>query len=143
MRIEMTFGRLTNKRRILRRTLDFSIENNAKLVRVCTKLHNFCIRMAQLDGGGRVGRLDHANFNRTEYGIEALEDTEGKFGCWQTHPDDGSIVPPPLDNYSSLLPDPSRRDKIYREVVTRKLERPGLATTWSATKNTMQLFMIN
>ena len=80
MRIEMTFGRLTNKRRILRRTLDFSIENNAKLVRVCTKIHNFCIRMAQLDGGGRVGRLDHENSNHSEYGIEPFDDEEGKFG---------------------------------------------------------------
>ena len=80
MRIEMTFRRLTNKWRILRRTLAFFIENNAKLVRVCTKIHNFCIRMAQLDGGGRVGRLDHEHFNHSEYGIEPLEDEEGEFG---------------------------------------------------------------
>ena len=48
MRIEMAFGRLTTKWRILRRTLDFKCENNAKLVRVCIKLHNFCINMSIL-----------------------------------------------------------------------------------------------
>jgi hypothetical protein len=40
IRIEMAFGRLTTKWRILRSTLNFSTAKNAQIIRVCTKLHN-------------------------------------------------------------------------------------------------------
>ena len=53
IRIEMAFGRLTTKWRILRRTLNYSNAKNAKIICACTKLHNFCIRMHQLENDER------------------------------------------------------------------------------------------
>ena len=58
IRIEMAFGRLTTKWRIVRNTLNFRNAKNAKIIRVCTKLHNFCIRMQQREDGGIIGPID-------------------------------------------------------------------------------------
>ena len=57
IRIEMAFGLLTTKWRILRTTLRCSSANNARTVRVCMMLHNFCIRMIQRDEGWKLGTL--------------------------------------------------------------------------------------
>lgn len=43
IRIEMTFGRLTNKWRIFKRPLGVGINNAGKLYMCATRLHNFCI----------------------------------------------------------------------------------------------------
>ena len=52
IRIEMAFGRMTTKWRRLRYPLNCASTKNCKIVRVCAKLHNFCIRMKQARGGG-------------------------------------------------------------------------------------------
>ena len=74
IRIEMAFGRFTTKWRILRSTMNNSLAKTAKVIDVCAKLHNFCIRMQQKDGGGRVGLLPDYNTNLRSFGITSLDD---------------------------------------------------------------------
>ncbi|KAL3761004.1 hypothetical protein ACHAWU_004624 [Discostella pseudostelligera] len=74
IRIEMAFGRFTTKWRILRSTMHNSLAKTAKLIDVCAKLHNFCIRMQQKDGKGRVGFLPDYNTNLGSFGIAPLDD---------------------------------------------------------------------
>ena len=62
VRIEMAFGLLTTKWRILRTTLRRSCANNSKLILLCMKLHNFCIRMKQRDGW-KLGTLAQSREN--------------------------------------------------------------------------------
>lgn len=49
VRIEMAFGRLVTKWRILKRALNYSTQKNIQIIWVCMKLHNFNIRMQQQD----------------------------------------------------------------------------------------------
>jgi hypothetical protein len=58
VRVEMTFGVLTTKWRILRRALNYSSSKNARIIWVCVKLHNFCTPMQQLDYDEFSARLD-------------------------------------------------------------------------------------
>ena len=62
VRIEMAFGLLTTKWRILRTTLRRSCANNTKMILLCMKLHNFCIRMKQRDGW-KLGKLAQSRAN--------------------------------------------------------------------------------
>ena len=91
IRIEMAFGLLTTKWRILRNALTCHPWKNAKIVRVCMKLHNFCIRMKQKDGGGRIGKLS-GRVNLQNFEIEPLEGENGignsLMGFLPTHTDD-------------------------------------------------------
>ena len=43
IRVEMTFGRLVAKWRILKKPLMCCMENNMRIISACTRLHNFCI----------------------------------------------------------------------------------------------------
>ena len=45
IRIEMAFGRLVNKFRILKREIEGLIHNRAAIVMACARLHNFIIDM--------------------------------------------------------------------------------------------------
>ena len=45
IRIEMAFGRLVNKFRILKREIDGLIHNRADIIMACARLHNFIIDM--------------------------------------------------------------------------------------------------
>ena len=49
IRIEMSFGRLVQKWRILISLLELSIENNVKVLKACAALHNFCIDQEEED----------------------------------------------------------------------------------------------
>jgi hypothetical protein len=48
IRIEMAFGRLTNKFRILRSKLQGTLATNARVLLCCATLHNFCIDQEEL-----------------------------------------------------------------------------------------------
>ena len=128
IRIEMTFGRLTTKWRILRKTLNFANAKNAKIVRVCTKLHNFCIRMDQLEGGGRIGQFLGDTVVPSQYGIDPLYgegNQNSSFGYLDTQPDpddDGTVHPPIFT--SSLIPDASLRASFVADIASRGLRRP-------------------
>ena len=124
IRIEMAFGRLTTKWRILRKILAFYNAKNAKVIRVCTKLHNYCIRMQQRDGGesGRVGPFWGETVNPSHHGIHPLVgegvNQNSEFGFLETNPADDPVDPSTLD------PDASRRDGIFADVCSRGLKRP-------------------
>jgi len=51
IRIEMTFGRFTNKWRLFRRPLEVKLENIGPLFLCATRLHNFCINQKILEEG--------------------------------------------------------------------------------------------
>jgi hypothetical protein len=70
----MAFGLLTTKWRKLRSFLNYSTPKNTQIIRVCTKLHNFIIHMAQAEGNrnGRIGQFHEDNVNRWMYGIEPM-----------------------------------------------------------------------
>ena len=55
IRIEMTFGRLTNKWRIFRRPLSTKLKNVGLLFLCATRLHNYCLneRLLMLEEQGR------------------------------------------------------------------------------------------
>ena len=54
IRIEMAFGRLTTKWRRLRSPLNCATAKNCKIIRVCAKLHNYCIRLKMMAGNGTI-----------------------------------------------------------------------------------------
>ena len=74
IRIEMSFGMLTTKWIILQQTLNYSTVENAKIVRVCTKLHNYCIRMKHIKGNGKIRPFPEDSVEPISYGIIALAD---------------------------------------------------------------------
>ena len=114
----MAFGLLTTKWRIFRRKLNYHNENNAKIIRVATKLHNYCIRMAQLDGV-RPGQDELANL------VESLEGDSNGLGYTPTYAsDDDGAQPSPGARYPTLLPDASRRNSLLATVRARVLQRP-------------------
>lgn len=122
IRIEMAFGRLTTKWRILRRAMNYSNQKNAKIIRVCAKLHNFCIRMQQLEEPAFFGET----VEPAQHGIDRLEgggNRSSDFGFLETSGEDDT-VPPPLNNYSSLSPDASLRESCLADVSSRGLRRP-------------------
>ena len=51
IRIEMTFGRFTNKWRLFRQPLEVKLENIGPLFLCATRLHNFCINQKILEEG--------------------------------------------------------------------------------------------
>ena len=54
IRIEMTFGRFTNKWRIFRRPLELKLDNIGPVFLCATRLHNFCINEKILEEGDTV-----------------------------------------------------------------------------------------
>ena len=143
IRIEMAFGRLTTKWRILRSTLACLPSKNAKIIRVCMKLHNFCIRMEQKDGDGRVGVIETAEINPSNFDINPLggspfgfyetgrddEECDGEFdnGLDMGHESGATIVNPssdPPNNYGAYT-NSSLRDELVDDIVDRRLPRPN------------------
>jgi len=128
IRIEMAFGRLTTKWRICRKTLNFANERNSKIISVCTKLHNFCIRMDQRDGGGRIGSFSGNNVDPREYGIDPLHgvgNQNNPFGYLNTQQTDDDTTVSPGAFVSSLTPDDSRRTSLVADVESRRLQQPA------------------
>ena len=81
-KIEMAFGRLTTKWRVLRGDLDLSTPNNCRLICVCMTFHNYIINFKNLhfnnivefeDEEGNVISGDSLN----NFGVEQMEDGPG------------------------------------------------------------------
>eukprot|EP00985_Skeletonema_marinoi_P006712 scaffold2915_cov88-Skeletonema_marinoi.AAC.1 len=112
IRIEMAFGRLTTKWRRLRSTLNFSNKTNSQIIRVCTKLHNYCIRMSLKDGtyvrpvvSGNVDEL-----NPSAFGVDPFDGGGNRRSKWGYLESDPEAVAAPV-RYSVLVtPDSSRRE---------------------------------
>ena len=138
VRIEMAFGLLTTKWRILRTTLRRSSKNNARTIRVCLMLHNFCIRMRQRDEGWKLGPLSQSRSSLSRLGGIDREGCGGncnQFGFMPTvHDDDESD-----DDYmdvgdndngngndldSEIQANNSRRSDIVGEIYIHEIQRP-------------------
>ena len=83
--------------------------------------------MAQQDGGDRIGIIVGEEFDSTEY------DNEPMLGAGNQNSDNGYLemlplndmtVPPPTEQFSSLLPDPSRREYTVEDIIYWGLWRP-------------------
>lgn len=127
IRIEMAFGLLTTKWRRLRAMLNFANTKNSQIIRVCTKLHNYCIRMGLKEGtyerpivSGDVDDLD--DIDPAAFGIDPIDsggNRKSKWGYLETWPDDDGIC------YSTLVPpDTALRERLFAEVCGRGVVRP-------------------
>ena len=119
IRIEMAFGRLTTKWRRLRTPLNYATEKNAQIIRVCTKLHNYCIRKKQERGEGSVPRFEGSTVTPADYGIHALNDGGNRFSEFGFLETEGGE-----DGFWSLAPDFSRRNELVGAIKSRALRRP-------------------
>ena len=131
IRIEMAFGLLTTKWRRLRSILNFYNRKNAQIIRVCTKLHNFCIRMRMSDDDyiTPVVRGDAQSVNPSEHGIDALrygtaEDQVRRFGYFETN-SQFETEEERVDYTRLVPPDDARRRQILTQVYDRQLIRPN------------------
>ena len=118
VRVEMAFGRMTTKWRRLRQKLTNSTEKNARICRVCAKLHNFCIRMKQKRGEGFVPRFEGSNPDPQNFGIDPIDlggNRRHKYGFLPTPPAAKGDAP----SYESLHPDPSLREEKLSQVESR------------------------
>ena len=114
---------------------------------MCSKLHNFCIRMQQKDGRGRVGFLPDYDTNLRSLGITSLDDgpqRSSEYGYLPTvdvesdkdsiteddddHVDLNNGVDDPPNSigtkYSSLQYDDLRRRSILAEIKEFGMNRP-------------------
>ena len=97
IRIEMAFGSLTNRWRVLRKPLEVSLKNATKLVVALTVLHNYCI-----------------NENCNDWFVENIADG---------HPADGFL---PSDTNTANIPGNSiLRDYIVDEIASAAVSRPA------------------
>ena len=137
IRIEMSFGLLTTKWKILRKTMNYSNEKNAQIVRVCAKLHNYCIRMKKLlsdystlvftGDSPSLAVLRQLNIDNIDgYG----NDTGTPFGYLATHPDEDDDTANPSDyqehDAGSYFPNLSPTTSLRDEYVTKIYNRGGL-----------------
>ena len=153
VRIEMAFGRLVTKWRILKRALNYSTQKNIQIIRVCMKLHNFTIRMQQQDNiddynmavlqaatgsnktyiapyqlGGKkypLGYLPVTPNDDNDSDNDGDNDGEnvGDNNCDNVGENDGD-GDGDGDRYPSFLPDASRREYIVESMRNVCLKRP-------------------
>jgi len=141
IRIEMSFGLLTTKWKILRKTMNYSNEKNAQIIRVCAKLHNYCIRMKKLssDYSTLVFNGDSPSpAVLRQLNIDNIDgngnDTGTSFGYLATHPDEDSDTADPSvyqehdagSYFPTLSPTTSLRDEYVAKIHNRGgLRRPA------------------
>jgi hypothetical protein len=107
IRIEMAFGLLTTKWRIFRRPLEGTLENQAKIIETCARLHNFVITEDTEDtfDGIQVCHIDPL----------PTHDEEGR-GYWPIVPEDPSLMT--IQGHSFL------RESIRSHIINNGFERP-------------------
>jgi hypothetical protein len=140
IRIEMAFGLLTTKWRRLRSTLNYYNHKNAQIIRVCTKLHNFCIRMKMSDSDyyTPVVRGDGRSVNPSEHGIEPLSwGTSSvevrRFGFLETSP---GTEEERVDYTRLVPPDDTRRTEILTKFMSvSSLVHPTIETVTATSTN--------
>lgn len=76
IRVEMSFGRLTNKFRILKGCMVGSLDRITAIVMACARIHNFIIRM----DGGRDALMDENGNGGEDYDATIVEDTSAPLG---------------------------------------------------------------
>ena len=115
IRIEMAFGRLTNKWRILRGRLQGSLETCSKIVFVCAILHNFCIDQ---DGPTSAGDEEDSDDSQSQHQRDDFVVRQAPNGMQYlpTIPD-GEEDPVRVNNFSHARQ--SIIDRISSEVIRR------------------------
>jgi DDE superfamily endonuclease len=105
IRIEMSFGLLTNKWRILHAPLQTSLQLSSEVLMACARLHNFCID----EDGEHRGRSTDAVLA----GIEP--DNRSQFGWGYT---------PTVNSFRSIAGTSIMRDMLLRKVTQQGMRRP-------------------
>lgn len=137
----MSFGLMTTKWRILRKTMIYSNKKNAQIIRVYAKLHNYCIRLKRLssDYSMLVFNGDSPSLAvLRQLNIDNIDgngnDTGSSFGYLATHPDkDDDAGNPSVYQehdaglyFPSLSPTTSLRDEYVAKIYNRGgLRRPA------------------
>jgi len=122
IRIEMAFGRLSTKWRMLRRQIQGSLDNISTILEACARLHNFEVTKDQEDECTPVVEGQAPKPPRVEnFNVDALEDFEdGADGFLP-------IIPDPL--LAALLPDipgtSGIRQAIRDGIVEKGHQRPA------------------
>ena len=129
IRVEMAFGLLTTKFRLLRYGLRFYNKKNSLMIQVCTRLHNFCIRQKAFQSNvemldeetvrnnpGRYG-ITPMNHNKLSYNMGYLETTNDNEEDLNKEDMIGK-------NVNLLVNDNSRRESIVAEISGMGLVRP-------------------
>ena len=105
IRIEMSFGLLTNKWRILHAPLQTLLELSSEVLMSCAQLHNFCI---DEDGEHRGSSTDAV--------LACVEpDNRSQFGWGYT---------PTVHNFRSIPGTSIMRDMLLRKVTQQGMQRP-------------------
>lgn len=146
IRIEMAFGVLTQKWVAVADTMKQSNKTNAQIISVCTKLHNFCIRMKQKDEhkaqrtrrSGRMvqmGGTCNLSFlgvdpNNVDEDGNIVNPTSAHFSTADATEDadeDTRILESLVSSsqFSTLTADLTRRQAIVDNLASRGLERPA------------------
>ena len=106
--------------------MNFHSAKNAKIIRVCTKLHNYVIRKAKEIGNedyNTVGVLDEDVVDPQQYGIDPLRrggpNGNSDFGFFQIHPDVDV-----QDLFSTTDVHCSRRDSMVADLQSFSIRRP-------------------
>ena len=141
IRIEMSFGLLTTKWKILRKTMNYSNEKNAQIIRVCAKLHNYCIRMKKLSSDYSTLVFNGDSPSPAVLGQLNIDNIDGNgnvtgtsFGYLATHPDEDDDTADPSvyqeqdagSYFPTLSPTTSLRDEYVAKIHNRGgLRRPA------------------
>ena len=130
IRVEMAFGLLTTKFRLLRKGLNFYNEKNSLVIRACAKLHNFCIRTKEGEGDG-FGVLDRDAVRNDPKACGILPLPHKHSG--QTY-DMGyleTVIDEEMAEIDNSMPvvdifvsDPSLRNELVADIRARGLRRP-------------------
>ena len=108
IRIEMAFGRLTTKWRILRRKLETSLKVSSKILSACAILHNFVINR-------QLGKEEFVRHVTKDCNLEIIAMQDSPLG-WGYLPTVEELVPIPGTSQT--------RDIVLRKVTREGLRRP-------------------
>jgi hypothetical protein len=107
IRIEMAFGLLTTKWRILRRNLETSLKNSAKIVEACARLHNYVLNCKDENEDGQDSQDDEPE-------IHAMPGSPLGWGYLPT-----------IGDFNSLPGISHTRDAVVRKIAREGLRRPA------------------
>ena len=111
IRIEMTFGLLTTKWRILRKKLENTLENSAKLLEACARMHNYVLNCQIRDEEETEEAATEDD--RTEPEIHVMHDSPLGWGYLPT-----------VADLETVLGTSATRDAVLRKIARHGFRRP-------------------
>lgn len=117
IRVEMAFGLLTTKWRILRKKIETSLDMASMVISCCAILHNYCINQNLERGEGK--NIDTTQFNTTYRGRNEVQQMDGA-------PHGLGYLPNPneVDDIGRVPGTSFIREIILRKIDQLKLKRP-------------------